>query len=165
MGRRRSRKGGSRWWTWLSFLLFLMVIILLGGSLIKKQTPAQFLASVFKKQRDGGHYAGLSKSQLKNLLVLRDSTIASLQEEVDAARKRFGLGLATVLVDSETLNMRSEPSTTGAVIGRIPNGSVVIVLDYDDATSKVGGETGRWTLVEFGGDRGWVWGNYLQERE
>lgn len=46
----------------------------------------------------------------------------------------------TVKTDGSTLNIRSFPSTASAVIGKIPNGSVVTIY----------GQTGDWYVIKYG---------------
>jgi uncharacterized protein YraI len=49
-------------------------------------------------------------------------------------------------------------------VGKIPNGSPVIVLGYEDHETTLDGKTNRWCKVNFGGKIGWVWGEFLVEK-
>jgi uncharacterized protein YraI len=60
-----------------------------------------------------------------------------------------------VTKSSNTVNMRSSPSTTAAISGSIPAGSDVYVI----------GEQGAWYLVEFKGKRGWTNSSYISRDE
>jgi uncharacterized protein YraI len=60
-----------------------------------------------------------------------------------------------VTKSSNTVNMRSSPSTTAAISGSIPAGADVYVI----------GEQGAWYLVEFKGKRGWTNSSYISRDE
>lgn len=63
--------------------------------------------------------------------------------------------------EGSNLNLRSNPSDKATKIGLIPNGSKVSILQYDDKVSIVNGESGKWYKVQFNGNVGWVWGNFI----
>lgn len=60
----------------------------------------------------------------------------------------------TVRTDGGRLNLRAKPSMDAAVMGRIPNGSSVIVF----------GQTGDWYVVQFGGQIGYAAASYISLR-
>lgn len=61
---------------------------------------------------------------------------------------------AVVSTSGSNLRMRSGPSTDYEVVGSIPNGSTVTMLDQD----------GSWALVEYNGTTGWCSTKYLTEQ-
>lgn len=74
-------------------------------------------------------------------------------------------GYATAKVNSPNdgfLALRSNPDTeTGTQIMKIPHGATVVLNNCDKTTVKVGGRTGRWCDVEYGGKSGWVFSAWL----
>jgi len=59
------------------------------------------------------------------------------------------------------LNLRSKPSDKSSIVTKIPNGSRVQILGYDDKEVIVNGETGKWCNIEFKDTIGWAWGNFI----
>jgi hypothetical protein len=70
--------------------------------------------------------------------------------------------LATVKTElGSNLNIRDLPNKTGEVLGSIPFGTEVKVLqrsDYDN----IDGHSNYWYLIEANGIRGYAWGRYLE---
>lgn len=165
MRKRKTKRRHSKIWTWISFLVFAVIISILAGALITRQTPAAFLSKLFTHKKQDSDYTDRSKKDLILLLESRDSIVTRMAGELNLMRKRCGLGLATVIVDNEALNMRTEPSINAEIKTRIPNGSSVVVLEYADEEVFLNGQKGQWVFIEFSGDRGWAWGNYLTVRD
>lgn len=63
-----------------------------------------------------------------------------------------------------TLRMRKEPSETAEILLNVPDGSPVIILGYDDHTSIVNGETGKWCKIKFNDKTGWAWGSFIIQK-
>jgi uncharacterized protein YraI len=68
--------------------------------------------------------------------------------------KRAFWGVATTR-SSDTVNVRSAPTTNASIMASIPYGASVYVL----------GEQGAWYLVEWNGRRGWTKSNYISEED
>ena len=62
------------------------------------------------------------------------------------------LRTATVRTQGGNLNIRSEPNTNSAILGKIPNGAEVTVT----------GQDGNWYTVQYGGVSGYAFGQYLE---
>jgi tetratricopeptide (TPR) repeat protein len=68
------------------------------------------------------------------------------------------------LQHSSDLLIREKPTQQSMEVGKIPNGSPVIVLGFEDHETILDGKTNRWCKVNFGGKIGWVWGEFLVEK-
>ena len=101
------------------------------------------------------------RSIRENNGICQNKLIDSLQVRLSGYIENFGPGRAKIDVSVEALNMRSEPSLSGDVLSRIPNGSIVGVLYFDDKEEYLDGATGKWCRIKYIGQEGWVWGNYL----
>jgi uncharacterized protein YgiM (DUF1202 family) len=77
-------------------------------------------------------------------------------------RKSTNYQQAIVNVETESLNMRDKPVLGAEVVMKLPVGSVVEILYYDNETYRIGGEYGKWCKIRYTGKEGWVWGNYLE---
>ncbi len=64
------------------------------------------------------------------------------------------------------LNMRTDDSGSGEIIGRLSFREEVEILYQSDRTSTVGGAKAPWLLIRRANrDEGWVWGGYLSDRK
>jgi len=161
---KKKRNNISKFWTWLSFVVFALIILLMGAALIKKESPGTILKSIFKRDISNvqeAELSDLSKNQLVERVSFLQSEVDSLKGVINDFKERFGFTTAVVSVDNKTLNMRSEPSLSGKVIFKIPNESGVTVIEYDLEEKYIDGAKGRWCKVNYAGTIGWVWGNYL----
>ncbi len=61
-------------------------------------------------------------------------------------------GAGTATVDTDTLNLRSSPSTSGTIIARMPYGETVRIISTGNG----------WYQVDFRGRTGWASGTYLR---
>lgn len=59
----------------------------------------------------------------------------------------------TVITQSTALNIRSEPNTSSAIVGKVPKGATVIIV----------GEDNGWYLIDYGNIRGYVSAQYVSE--
>jgi hypothetical protein len=148
-------------WTWISFIVFGLIISLLASSLYLKKSPAKVLASLFTKDIQVDNLETYPKKDLIQIIENQNKLIDSLQVRLSGYIENFGPGRAKIDVSVEALNMRSEPSLSGDVLSRIPNGSIVGVLYFDDKEQYLDGATGKWCRIKYIGQEGWVWGNYL----
>ncbi len=62
------------------------------------------------------------------------------------------LRTATVRTQGGNLNIRSQPNTNSAILGKIPNGAEVTVT----------GQDGNWYTVQYNGIAGYAFGQYLE---
>jgi hypothetical protein len=87
--------------------------------------------------------------------------VVRLSEEApDAARANAERARRWVATE-EGLNLRSEPTTKASALARIAYGQEVEVVRVAETQETIGGSTGRWTLVRWQGQEGWVFGAYL----
>ena len=68
-----------------------------------------------------------------------------------------------VIIDSETMNMRSKPSLISEIIMRIPANSEVEIMYYDTETFFLENKADKWCRIKYAGTEGWVWGNFIEE--
>lgn len=61
------------------------------------------------------------------------------------------------------LIIRKEKSKESAEVGRIPNQTIVEILEYATYYSVLDGENGKWVYVKYQDKTGWCWGNFLKE--
>ena len=62
---------------------------------------------------------------------------------------------------SPSLNVRSSPSISGVVIGKIPNNGKIKVLSTSIKSLIIDGHTGRWVLVAYKKTAGYIFSGYL----
>ena len=70
--------------------------------------------------------------------------------------------IAKVKTISGGLNLRKEPSTRSKILSSIPKGTFLKVMGKLEELETVGGLTGYWVFVEFGGKEGYVFDAYLE---
>lgn len=63
-----------------------------------------------------------------------------------------GVRTGTVVTQSTPLNLRREPSTNSAIIGKIPKGATIPIIGSD----------GDWYLTNYGGTQGYVSSQYVR---
>lgn len=151
-------------WTWVSFVVFAALIFILGGSLLKRQSPASFMKQLFKSSPNSDNYGSHSKKALIRILESKDLELDSLRIALQDIDSRCGLGLAYVRVNTDALNLREKPTLNGKIITRIPNKSAVVIISINEEEEFLEGKDGNWYQVEYDGEQGWVWGNYLVKR-
>jgi uncharacterized protein YgiM (DUF1202 family) len=70
--------------------------------------------------------------------------------------------LAVVNTKDSNLRMRELPSENSKIIGSIPRGEIVSLLGPESSLTELkNGDLGHWQKVNYKGQIGWVWGNYL----
>ena len=160
---KKKRSSISKYWTWISFVVFLLVIALMATALIKKQSPGVLLSQLFSTDKTlyDQDLNSLNKDELIELVTVLRTESDSLRGLINDFKERYGHTTATVDVDNNTLNMRAEPSLRSSVLFRIPNQSIVTIIAYDTEEVYIDGAKGRWCKVNYAGSIGWVWGNYL----
>lgn len=158
---KRQKKPISKVWTWASFVVFGAIIVLLATSLIQKKSPAKVLKSVFTTKKVEADYSTYAKKDLIEVINRQAAQIDSIESRLNGYIRDFGSGRGRINVNVEALNMRSEPSLSGEVLERIPNGTIVGILYFDSKEQYLDGATGSWCRIKYAGQEGWVWGNYL----
>jgi len=59
------------------------------------------------------------------------------------------------------LAMREEPDTDSSMLMRIPHGSTVFLENCEKQKTSVAGRSGRWCMVTYGDETGWVFDAWL----
>jgi len=142
---------------WAYLVIFSLTTIWLVTSIITKKSPLEVLSSFF---------SSLPNPAIKNqelLIVRKDSIISALEEKLEACEGLGKYKKGIIIVDSETMNLRSEPSLVSSVVMRIPANSEVEVMFYDTQTFYLNGKAGKWCKIRYAGTEGWAWGNFIQE--
>lgn len=163
MARRKRNQNRSRIWRWISFAVFAAILSLLSYSVIQKKSPAEVLQKLFSKKGNADPLLAMSKSELREALVQNQSELAKTQELLELCQSNDGYTKGVISTSSNSLNMRSEASLDGSILMRIPNGSSVSILYYDDEELFLDGSVGRWCRIKYADQEGWVWGNYIDE--
>jgi hypothetical protein len=68
---------------------------------------------------------------------------------------------ATRCLDDK-VRMRKEPNTDSAILAVLAKGEALLALGYGYAAATIGGVTSRWISVERKGQRGWVFGAFVE---
>jgi len=163
MARRRSYSQRSKVWPWISFIVFGLVVVLLGYSVIKKQSPAEVLKNLFASDMEEGDIRRLSKSELIYLVKEKEVIINNLSSDLEKCQNGDGYQKGIINTTSNTLNMRSAASLESEIVIRIPTGSQVSILYYDERQLLLDGEMGQWCRIKYADQEGWVWGNYIDK--
>lgn len=71
------------------------------------------------------------------------------------------IGSATVRT-AAGLTMRENPGTSSRSVAVIPDGTVIKLLQKDSKEETIAGKTSVWCKVEWNGQRGWVFGGFLE---
>ena len=160
-GKRRHGKR-SPIWAWISFFVFGFLIILFGTSIWKKKSPAKVIKTWFARTPSTDPLAEMTKKELIVHSNRQKSSLNSLQEQLDACQDKQSGIEAIINTKTNSLNMRSGPSLNSKVMIKIPNGSQVNILYYDETEFHLDGATGFWCRIRYENQEGWVWGNYLE---
>jgi len=133
-------------------------------SSLADRSPIRTLSSIGELFSDNpdpvAHY---SRDQLFMAVQSREKQIDSLHEVIEGYKVIQQNDHARVEIDSEELNVRSAPSINSKILFKIPDSTIVEILLFDSESFVIGGQSGKWCKVAFGGEQGWVWGNYLQK--
>lgn len=159
MSRRYRNRQEFPFWKWFYFGLFAIICVWLLLSLFKSQNPADVVKSTWSTIT-GSEKSFPTTKQLQKVIDDKDNKIATLQKELDELKSSLH-SIATVNVDSPTLNLRSEASLNSEILFKIPNGSAVEVLYYDTRKLFLRGQQGQWARIKYADKEGWVWGNFL----
>lgn len=162
MSRKRKYNARSPIWTWISFIVFALIITLLASALIRKESPAEVLRSLYERYTSSmSEVDRMSKKKLRSVVKEQRATIDSLALALESFQQKNVSKTAYISTQSESLNMREEPSLSSSVIMKIPNRSKVTILHCDNTEYYLDGANGVWCRISFDDMDGWVWGNYL----
>lgn len=142
----------------IGIIVFLLLWLIL--SILKGLSPTALIGSIFSSQEDSPEYA-YTKKQLYQMHLSGQSTIDSLNGVIESHSEKYRQ--AFINIDSESLNMRDKPSLSSTIILQIPDSSKVDILFYDTQEFILAGKYGKWCRINYAGQEGWVWGNYLVE--
>jgi uncharacterized protein YgiM (DUF1202 family) len=148
-------------WTWISFIVFGLLILLFGSSLIQKKSPAKILKSLFTKEFVESDLNSYSKEVLIKMVEDQKIQIDSLRRKVNEYTELYGIAMGRINVATDALNMRSLPSISGEVLVRVPNKTMVKIIAFSEKEEFIEGASGRWCMIEYDDQEGWVWGNYV----
>ncbi len=118
---------------------------------------------MFTRDLDPNDHNRLTKKELVILVEQQESKIALLESDLEECLDNDGFKKGIITTESSTLNMRSEPSLESDVLLRIPSGSTVSILYYDDRQLMLDGDIGQWCKIKYADQEGWIWGNYVKE--
>ncbi len=99
----------------------------------------------------------------EQLIAEKDSIISALETKLAKYESQAGYKRGMVIVDSETMNLRSEPSLVSNIVMKIPANAEVDVIFYDTKTYYLKGKAGKWCKIRYAGTEGWAWGNFIEE--
>lgn len=105
----------------------------------------------------------LTKTELVALVEEKEATLVALNEELNQCKTGDGFQKGIINTSSATLNMRSEASLESEIVIRIPTGSKVSILYFDERQLFLDGAMGQWCRIKYADQEGWVWGNYLDK--
>ncbi len=156
--KRRKEKKGKKLLSWIYVLLFGLIAIWFVISIVKKKNPLEILQGGFTEISTN------STTSLQAQIAEKDSIITELRNRLAAYEgNSLESRRALVIINSETLNMRSGPSLNTDILKKIPANSEVSLLYYDSNTYYIDNQAGKWAKIKYGGFEGWVWGNYIRE--
>lgn len=138
-------------------VFFGFVSLWLLVSIITQQSPTNVLSSFFSKLPNP-----VTKNQ-ELLIAQKDSLITDLETKLSACEGTAKFKRGLVIVDSETMNLRSKPSLISEIVLRIPANAEVEVMFYDTQTFFLEGKAGKWCKIRYAGTEGWAWGNFIEE--
>jgi hypothetical protein len=141
----------------LSVILLLILII----SSLLDRSPVRMFGDLWNQVVFGSNVSWKTMGAMKRELNEKDSLILDLQTQMGLIEQVQGSNKGVVQIDSDYLNMRSEPKLNGKVIEKIPVGTLVDILYYHGDTDRLDEEFGRWCKITYNGKEGWVWGNYI----
>ncbi len=164
---RRSRRRRNSDIPVMQYLLyggFALSLLWLVLSMFKQKDPISLVKSGLASLQGDTINSYPSREEYINLLEAKDVQIQNLESQIDELESS-AYGIAIVSVDSPTLNMRSSPSLTSGIVFKIPNGAAVEIQYYDTEKFILNGRQGQWCKIRYADLEGWVWGNFLVEKE
>lgn len=148
-------------WSWISFITFGFLIMLLGTAIWTSASPAKVLTSWFTRATPERGLDELTKKDLRKIVLEQEQTIKALREQLSRYEENEATNVGIIRTESAALNMRTGPTISSDIVLRIPDGTRVNVLYYDDTELFLEGKKGSWCRIRYEDQEGWVWGNYL----
>ncbi len=142
---------------WVYISAFILTALWLISSIITQKSPTQVLSSFFSI------IPNPAEKNRQLFIAEKDSLITVLEEQLAACKGTGGYKRGMVLVDSETMNLRSEASLVSNIVMKIPANAEVDVIYYDTKTYYLKGKPGKWCKIRYAGTEGWAWGNFIEE--
>ena len=149
-------------WSIVSYIVFGLITIWLLASMYYELSPVDILKKSFVSIGSVG--SGDTVESLQAEIAEKDSIINALEIQL-SNKANTGLKKAIVKISSNTLNLRDKPSLNSGIVLQIPAESEVDILFYDTEKYYLEGKAGKWCKIQYAGQEGWVWGNYLLEIE
>lgn len=159
--RRRRNQVPLRKYLYYGFLGTMSVWFL--ASIIAGQSPTTLVKYYWAKITNQDLTPYRSANELSTLLLSKETEVEALHARIDSMESSQ-YNIATVSVDSPTLNLRSANTLNSEILFKIPNGAAVEILYYDTENLILKGKTGQWCKVKYADKEGWVWGNFLIPR-
>lgn len=154
---RYGRKQMNPLFRWGYLVAFAFTALWLIISIVTQQSPTHVLSSMFSKLPNP-----VTKNQ-ELLIAQKDSLITDLEAKLAECSGAAKFKRGMVIVDSETMNLRSKPSLISEIVLRIPANAEVEVMFYDTETFFLEGKAGKWCKIRYAGTEGWAWGNFIEE--
>lgn len=155
--KRYGQKQSNPFLKWGYVIAFSVVCLWLVISIFSQQSPTQVLNSFFSKLPNPG------AAERETLIAEKDSLINTLTEKLALCEGTTKFKKGLVIIDSETMNMRSKPSLISEIIMRIPANAEVEIMYYDTETFFLENKAGKWCKLKYAGTEGWAWGNFIEE--
>jgi len=163
MQNRYKKKRQQRNFRIFSLIILLAIFIWLFASIIAGSSPIHFAMNLFKRDPERSlTIEKMRKKELRKYAQEQATKLDSLQSELDNCQSQIMNRTAIVRVDSESLNIRRNPSIDSEIVSKVLNGEKVDVIQIDQKTYFLENKAGRWVQIAFEQDTGWVWGNYLK---
>ncbi len=155
--KRYGQKPTNPFLRWGYIVVFGLIALWLLLSIFMQKSPVELLSTTFSK------IPTPVSSALQQEILEKDSIIAELQKKLATFEGRGNFKRGMVIIDSPTLNLRSGPSLTSAIVMKIPANAEVEILFYDTETFYLNSKPGKWCRIRYVGNEGWVWGNFVNQ--
>ena len=163
MGYGSTKKKGISKYKLITFSAIVMLIWLFLSSLADR-SPVRTISSIGQLfSQDPDPVINYGRHELLSTVRQRDRQIDSLEAIIKSFSVIKKNDKAMVKIESDELNARSAPSINSKILFKLPDSTLVDILLFDSETFTISGKSGHWCKIEFAGEQGWVWGNYLQK--
>lgn len=95
---------------------------------------------------------------------LSDIAKEYLEEGSGQSSYEYPDGSQLAKVTASSLRIRKDPNADAEEVTQAPKNKVVAVLEEQDEEVEIGGNTGRWTRVNYEGEEGWAFGAFLEKQ-
>lgn len=143
---------------YIYIFVFILLVVWLVLSIVQKKNPLNVLKGSISELSHN------STTELQKQIAEKDSIISELENKLAVYEgSKTNNRRALVIIDSESLNMRSGPSLNSNIVDKIPANTEVQLLYFDSNTYYIDSQPGQWARIIYGESEGWVWGNYIRE--